>query len=77
MRTLNRLLLVSLIAVSPLPAIAADYAPSTEPEVTLRTEGEQTIPGYRTTGVLVALQVTQKGERTIKLHTTRGLNDPM
>ncbi|MFM9384815.1 MULTISPECIES: DUF2782 domain-containing protein [unclassified Pseudomonas] len=61
MRTLNRLLLVSLIAVSPLPAIAADDAPSAEPEVTIRTEGDRTIQEYRQNGFLYAIKVTKKG----------------
>ena len=61
MRTLNRFLLVSLIAVAPLAAIAADDAPSPEPDVTIRTEGDKTIKEYRQNGFLYAIQVTPKG----------------
>ena len=61
MRTLNRLLLVGLIAASPLAAMAADDAPTGEPEVTIRTEGDKTIQEYRQNGFLYAIKVTQKG----------------
>ena len=46
MRTLNRLLLTGLIAIAPLAAIAAEDAPSADPEVTIRTEGDKTIQEY-------------------------------
>ena len=61
MRTLNRLLLVGLIAASPLAAIAADDAPSGDPEVTICTEGDKTIQEYRQNGFLYAIKVTPKG----------------
>jgi hypothetical protein len=61
MRTLNRLLLVGLIAASPLAAMAADDAPSGDPEVTIRTEGAKTIQEYRQNGFLYAIKVTPKG----------------
>ncbi|CAI8836717.1 hypothetical protein PS925_04769 [Pseudomonas fluorescens] len=61
MRTLNRLLLVGLIAASPLAAMAADDAPSGDPEVTIRTEGDKTIQEYRQNGFLYAIKVTPKG----------------
>ncbi|MGE7958001.1 DUF2782 domain-containing protein [Pseudomonas sp. NPDC089530] len=61
MRTLNRLLLASLIAVAPLSVIAAQDAPSPEPEVTIRTEGDKTIQEYRQNGFLYAIKVTPKG----------------
>ena len=41
MRTLNRLLLTGLFAFLPQAAMAADEAPSADPEVTIRTEGDQ------------------------------------
>ncbi|MDP2146168.1 MAG: DUF2782 domain-containing protein, partial [Pseudomonas sp.] len=47
MRTFNRLLLTGLIALAPMAAIAADDAPSGDPEVTIRTEGDKTIQEYR------------------------------
>ena len=61
MRTLNRLLLTSLIAAIPLVTFAADEAPSDDPEVTIRTEGDKTIQEYRQNGFLYAIKVTPKG----------------
>ncbi|AJO75819.1 MULTISPECIES: DUF2782 domain-containing protein [Pseudomonas] len=61
MRTLNRLLLASLIAIVPMAAIAAEDAPSADPEVTIRTEGDKTIQEYRQNGFLYAIKVTPKG----------------
>ncbi|AZF61105.1 DUF2782 domain-containing protein [Pseudomonas sp. LBUM920] len=61
MRTVNRLLLTGLIAFLPLAATAADSAPSGDPEVTIRTEGDRTIQEYRQNGFLYAIKVTVKG----------------
>ncbi|KAF1033372.1 MAG: hypothetical protein GAK37_00178 [Pseudomonas sp.] len=61
MRTVNRLLLTGLIAYLPLAAMAADTAPSADPEVTIRTEGDKTIQEYRQNGFLYAIKVTPKG----------------
>ncbi|EPL15806.1 DUF2782 domain-containing protein [Pseudomonas sp. TH05] len=61
MRTLNRLLLASLIAVTPLAVIAAEDAPSADPDVTIRTEGDKTIQEYRQNGFLYAIKITPKG----------------
>ncbi|MCE4054584.1 DUF2782 domain-containing protein [Pseudomonas sp. Au-Pse12] len=61
MRTLNRLLLTGLIAIAPLAAIAAEDAPSADPQVTIRTEGDKTIQEYRQNGFLYAIKVTPKG----------------
>lgn len=61
MRTLNRLLLAGLIAVFSMAAIAAEDAPSADPEVTIRTEGDKTIQEYRQNGFLYAIKVTPKG----------------
>jgi hypothetical protein len=60
MRVLNRLLLASLLAVIPLAASAQDDAPSAEPEVTIRQEGDKTIQEYRVNGFLYAIKVTPK-----------------
>ncbi|MGN7741803.1 DUF2782 domain-containing protein [Pseudomonas sp. 22526] len=60
MRTLNRLLLASLIAITPMAVIAAEDAPSADPEVTIRTEGDKTIQEYRQNGFLYAIKVTPK-----------------
>ncbi|AXK54876.1 DUF2782 domain-containing protein [Pseudomonas protegens] len=61
MRTLNRLLLAGLIAIAPMAVIAAEDAPSADPEVTIRTEGDKTIQEYRQNGFLYAIKVTPKG----------------
>lgn len=61
MRTLNRLLLTGLIAAIALVTFAADEAPSADPEVTIRTEGDKTIQEYRQNGFLYAIKVTPKG----------------
>ena len=60
MRTLNRLLLAGLFATVPLAVMAADDAPSPEPDVTIRTEGDKTIQEYRQNGFLYAIKVTPK-----------------
>ena len=61
MRTLNRLLLAGLFATVPLSVMAADDAPTAEPEVTIRTEGDKVIQEYRQNGFLYAIKVTPKG----------------
>ena len=60
MRTLHRLTLAALLACSPLPLLAED-APSGEPGVTIRQEGDKTIQEYRVNGFLYAIKVTPKG----------------
>jgi hypothetical protein len=60
MRTLHRLTLAALLACSPLPLLAEE-APSGEPEVTIRQEGDKTIQEYRVNGFLYAIKVTPKG----------------
>ncbi|TWI56560.1 uncharacterized protein DUF2782 [Pseudomonas duriflava] len=59
MRVLNRLLLVGLLAVSAAPVFAQD-APSPEPDVTIRHDGDKTIQEYRVNGFLYAIKVTPK-----------------
>ncbi|WP_426143786.1 DUF2782 domain-containing protein [Pseudomonas sp. DWP3-1-2] len=61
MRTPNRLLLAGLFALCPLIAVAADDAPSADPDVTIRTEGDKTIQEFRQNGFLYAIKVTPKG----------------
>ncbi|EJM49831.1 Protein of unknown function (DUF2782) [Pseudomonas sp. GM33] len=60
MRTLNRLLLAGMFAITPLTVMAADDAPSADPDVTIRTEGDKTIQEYRQNGFLYAIKVTPK-----------------
>ncbi|PWB31593.1 DUF2782 domain-containing protein [Pseudomonas sp. SDI] len=61
MRTLNRLLLLGLLATLPVAGFAADEAPSADPDVTIRQEGDKTIQEYRQNGFLYAIKVTPKG----------------
>ena len=60
MRTLHRLLLTSVLTLSPLLVMAED-APSAEPDVTIRQDGDKTIQEYRLNGFLYAIKVTPKG----------------
>ena len=59
MRTLNRLLLASLLAFASLAA-QAEAPVSGDPDVTIRTEGDKTIEEYRVNGFLYAIKVTPK-----------------
>ncbi|GIZ10794.1 DUF2782 domain-containing protein [Pseudomonas sp. NCCP-436] len=59
MGTLNRLLLVGLLACLPLGA-AADEPVSADPDVTIRQDGDRTIEEYRVNGFLYAIKVTPK-----------------
>lgn len=60
MRKVNRLVLTGLLLVSPLLAVAADDAPSADPDVTIRTEGDKIIQEYRQNGFLYAIKITPK-----------------
>jgi hypothetical protein len=60
MRVLNRLLLTGLLAISPLYAIAAEDAPTADPDVTIRQDGDKTIQEYRQNGFLYAIKITPK-----------------
>jgi hypothetical protein len=61
MRALNRLLLASVLCVCPIIAVAADdQAPSPEPDVTIRQDGDKFIQEYRVNGFLYAVKITPK-----------------
>lgn len=60
MRSLKRLMLTGILLTSPLLALAADDAPSADPDVTIRQEGDKTIQEYRQNGFLYAVKVTPK-----------------
>ncbi|MCY1289207.1 hypothetical protein D3C76_712510 [compost metagenome] len=60
MRTLNRLLLAALLGLGATTVMAQDEAPSPEPDVTIRQEGDKTIQEYRVNGFLYAIKVTPK-----------------
>jgi hypothetical protein len=61
MRAFNRLLLAGLLALLPASVFADDEAPSPEPDVTIRQDGDKTIQEYRVNGFLYAIKVTPKG----------------
>jgi len=60
MRTLNSLLLAALLACTALTVQAEDPV-SSDPEVTIRQEGDKTIQEYRVNGFLYAIKVIPKG----------------
>ena len=60
MRTAKCLLLSSLLLLGPLTIQAQDDAPSADPDVTIRQEGDRTIEEYRVNGFLYAIKVTPK-----------------
>ncbi|MDE1167527.1 MAG: DUF2782 domain-containing protein [Pseudomonas sp.] len=60
MRIPNRLLLSSLLVACPIAALAADDAPSADPDVTIRQDGDKFIQEYRQNGFLYAIKVTPK-----------------
>lgn len=61
MRNVKRLLLATLLLSGPLMVQAADDAPSADPDVTIRQDGDKTIQEYRQNGFLYAIKVTPKG----------------
>ena len=73
MRTLNRLLLLGLLATMPVVTLAADDAPSADPEVTIRTEGDKTIQEYRQNGFLYAIKITPKTASLISWYAPMAL----
>lgn len=60
MCSLKRLMLAAILIATPLAAMAADEAPSADPEVTIRQDGDKTIQEYRQNGFLYAVKVTPK-----------------
>lgn len=58
MRALKHLLLASLLAS--LPHVAQAQQPDSEPDVTIRQEGDSTVQEYRVNGFLYAVKVTPK-----------------
>ena len=60
MRAQKRLVLVGLLAVCPLTALAAEDAPSAEPDVTINPDGDNFIQEYRSNGFVYAVKITPK-----------------
>jgi hypothetical protein len=59
MRTLNRLLLATLLAFTTVAAHAEDPV-TADPDVTIRQDGDRTITEYRQNGFLYAIKITPK-----------------
>ena len=59
MHMLTRLTLATVLAASPLLALAED-AVTGDPDVTIRQDGDKTIQEYRQNGFLYAIKVTPK-----------------
>jgi hypothetical protein len=59
MRTLNRLLLATLLAFTTVVAHAEDPV-TADPDVTIRQDGDRTITEYRQNGFLYAIKITPK-----------------
>ena len=59
MRSIQALLLSSLLALVPLSGFAQE-AVEREPDVTIRQEGERTVEEYRVNGFLYAVKVIPK-----------------
>ena len=60
MAPFKRLILLAMLAIVPLAA-HADDAPSADPDVTIRQDGDRTVEEYRLNGFLYAIKVTPKG----------------
>ena len=60
MRNVKRSLLAVVLLTAPLMTWAADDAPSADPDVTIRQEGDKTIQEYRQNGFLYAIKITPK-----------------
>ena len=75
MRNVKRLLLATLLLTGPLIAQAADDAPSAEPDVTIRQDGDKTIQEYRQNGFLYAIKITPKHGKPYFLVRADGTDD--
>jgi hypothetical protein len=77
MRQLHCLLLAGLLAAAPLASFAeeTDVSPSTEPDVTIRQDGDKTIQEYRINGFLYAIKVTPQGGKPYFLVRADGDNN--
>jgi hypothetical protein len=75
MRNVKRLLLAVLLLTSPLMTLAADDAPSADPDVTIRQDGDKTIQEYRQNGFLYAIKITPKHGKPYFLVRADGTDD--
>ncbi|CAI3786437.1 hypothetical protein AHFPHNDE_00067 [Pseudomonas sp. MM227] len=75
MRNVKHLLLAALLLTSPLMTLAADDAPSADPDVTIRQDGDKTIKEYRQNGFLYAIKITPKHGKPYFLVRADGTDD--
>lgn len=75
MRNVKRLLLAILLLSGPLMVQAADEAPSADPDVTIRQDGDKTIQEYRQNGFLYAIKITPKHGKPYFLVRADGTDD--
>ncbi len=75
MRNVKHLLLAALLLTSPLMTLAADEAPSADPDVTIRQDGDKTIQEYRQNGFLYAIKITPKHGKPYFLVRADGTDD--
>ena len=75
MRNVKHLLLAALLLTSPLMTLAADDAPSDDPDVTIRQDGDKTIQEYRQNGFLYAIKITPKHGKPYFLVRADGTDD--
>lgn len=75
MRNVKHLLLAALLLTSPLMTLAADNAPSADPDVTIRQDGDKTIQEYRQNGFLYAIKITPKHGKPYFLVRADGTDD--
>lgn len=75
MRNVKRLLLATLLLSGPLMVQAADDAPSADPDVTIRQDGDKTIQEYRQNGFLYAIKITPKHGKPYFLVRVDGTDD--
>jgi len=75
MRNVKRLLLATLLLIGPLMVQAADDAPSADPDVTVRQDGDKTIQEYRQNGFLYAIKITPKHGKPYFLVRADGTDD--
>lgn len=75
MRNVKHLWLAALLLTSPLMTLAADDAPSADPDVTIRQDGDKTIQEYRQNGFLYAIKITPKHGKPYFLVRADGTDD--
>nr|WP_296247025.1 DUF2782 domain-containing protein [Pseudomonas sp. UBA4194] len=75
MRNVKRSLLAAVLLISPMMTLAADDAPSADPDVTIRQDGDKTIQEFRQNGFLYAIKITPKHGKPYFLVRADGTDD--